>query len=452
MRIIFAIFILLFVTLSPLSVFGNNGQTDVPPPTEEEESGYWKIMRRAEEGFSGPIADWLYYWKDGLRIDSPDKNFTMKINLSVFVDGGKISADDELVRAFPELDSSDLNLRRLRISGFGTIYHWAEFKLDVDFANIREIKDNYIRFIKTPYISLLTLGHMKEPFSLEQWTSGKAITFMERGLPVKAFAPGRNIGMRHYRTALDERMTWGAGAFLNTGSYGDIDEAKDQLTTANGWNLTGRLTYLPWYEEEGRSLLHLGLSYSHLFRDENNPDFRVGWRTRPETRLTDDRLVNTDEFLTESSDLINPEFAYVRGPLSLQGEYFHVFENSGRLDDPQFWGLYIFGSYFMTGEHRNYGTSSGTFYRLEPKRKFHPREGGWGAWEVAARFSFIDLNDEAIRGGKEANFTAALNWYLNKKARFMFNYIQAVVKDRETHPAVDSGRAHIFQARFQIEF
>jgi phosphate-selective porin OprO/OprP len=239
---------------------------------------------------------------------------------------------------------------------------------------------------------------------------------------------------------------------LNTGSYGYIEEAKDQLTTANGWNLTGRLTYLPWYEEEGRSLLHLGLSYSHLFRDENDPDFGVGWRTRPETRLTDDRLVNTDEFLTESSDLINPEFAYVRGPLSLQGEYFYVFENSGRLDDPQFWGFYIFGSYFMTGEHRNYGTSSGTFYRLEPKRKFHPREGGWGAWEVAARFSFIDLNDEAIRGGKEANFTAALNWYLNKKARFMFNYIQAVVKDRETHPAVDSGRAHIFQARLQIEF
>ena len=34
----------------------------------------------------------------------------------------------------------------------------------------------------------------------------------------------------------------------------------------------------------------------------------------------------------------------------------------------------------------------------------------------------------------------------------IFNYVRAYVKDRRTPPAVDSGRAHIFQARFQIEF
>jgi len=452
MRFIFVIFVLSFVALCPPSVSGNNAQTDAPPPAEEDDSEYWKIMRRVEEGIRGPIGDWHYYWKDGFRIDSPNKNFTMKINLSVFLDGGKISADDELGRAFPELEGSYLDLRRFRISSFGTIYHWAEFKLDVDFANIREIKDNYIRFIKFPYISLLTLGHMKEPFSLEQWASGKAITFMERALPVKAFAPGRNIGIRHYRTALEERMTWGVGAFLNTGSFGGLEDAKDQLTTANGWNLTGRLTYLPWYEEAGRNLLHLGLSYSHQFRDQNHPNFREIWRTRPETRLTDERLVNTDEFLTESTDLINLEFATVKGPLSFQGEYFHAFENASALGDPDFWGFYLFGSYFLTGEHRNYGTSSGTFYRLDPRQDFHFRHKGWGAWELAARFSYIDLNDEAIKGGKEANFTAGLNCYLNKKTRFMLNYIRAHVKDRETAPAVDRGRANIIQARFQIEF
>jgi phosphate-selective porin OprO/OprP len=322
----------------------------------------------------------------------------------------------------------------------------------MDFANIREIKDNYIRFIKFPYISLLTLGHMKEPFSLEQWASGKAITFMERALPVETFAPSRNIGIRHYRTALDERMTWGAGAFLNTGSFGDLGQTKDQISDANGWNITGRITYLPLYEKEGRRLLHLGLSYSHLFRNENDPDFREGTRTLPETRLTDDRLVNTDEFLTDSTDLINFEFATVKGPLSFQGEYFHAFENASALGDPDFWGFYLSGSYFITGEHRYYGTSSGTFYRLEPRQDFHFQQKGSGALELAARFSFVDLNDGAIRGGKEANFTAGLNWYLTRNTRFMFNYVLAYVKDRETLPGVDSGRAHIFQARFQTEF
>ncbi len=450
MRSLVAIILLLLAAAFLLPDSGLRAEADHPPP-DMDESEYRKIMRKLEEGLRGP-ADWHYYWQEGLHIDSPEKNFTMKINLSVFVDGGKISVDDELESAFPELDGSDMDLRRFRISGFGTIYDWAEFKLDVDFANVREIKDNYIRFMKIPYISLLTLGHMKEPFSLEQWASGKATTFMERALPVEALALSRNIGIRHYRSAMDQRMTWGAGAFLNTGSSGNLGETKDQISDANGWNLTGRLTYLPWYEDHGRRLLHLGLSYSHLFRDENDPDFSVRWRTRPETRLTDDRLVDTDEFLTDSTDLIDLEFAMVKGPLSFQGEYFHAFENADRLGDPQFWGFYMFGSYFISGEHRNYGTLSGTFYRLEPRQDFHFREKGWGAWEVAARFSYIDLNSEGIRGGREANFTAGLNWYLNPKTRFMLNYIWTRVKDRETPPPVDNGRANIIQARFQIEF
>ena len=71
---------------------------------------------------------------------------------------------------------------------------------------------------------------------------------------------------------------------------------------------------------------------------------------------------------------------------------------------------------------------------------------------MAARFSYIDLNSGTIRGGKEIDFTAGLNWYLTRKTRFMFNYIRAKVKDRETPPPVDSGHTDILQARFQIEF
>jgi len=239
------------------------------------------------------------------------------------------------------------------------------------------------------------------------------------------------------------------GTFLNTGSFGNLGDARDQLSEANGWNLTGRLTYLPWYEQEGRRLLHLGLSYTHQFRGEGVATER---RARPETFLTDDRLVDTGQFLNDCADQINPEFAVVTGPLSFQAEYFHLFNKAEALGDPDFCGFYLYGSYFLTGEHRNYGTKSGAFFRLEPRQNFRPREGGWGAWEVAARFSYINLNDGAIKGGKEANFTAGLNWYLTRNTRFMFNYILAYIKDRETPPAVDSGRSHIFQARFQFEF
>ena len=429
-----------------------HAEEEAPPPGDVEESEYDGIMKNLEEGIRVPYANWHFYWKEGLHIDSPEKNFTMKINMSIILDGGYISADDELEEAFPDLEGPEIDLRWWRIHGFGTIYDWAQFKVDVDFANVRDIKDNWIRFTKVPYIGHFTVGHMKEPISLEGWAGLKAVTFMERALPVDAFWTGRNIGIRRHTMEMDGRLTWAVGAFLNTGSFGSLGDAKNQLSEANGWNITGRLTYLPWYEEEGRKLLHLGLSYSHLFRDSLETDVPSQLRARPESRLTDDRLVDTGKYLTEGGDIINPEFAMVTGPLSFQGEYFHIFQDASALGDRNFWGFYLYGSYFLTGEHRNYGRRSGTFFRLQPKHNFQPRKGGWGAWEVAARLSYVDLNDGAIKGGKEANFTAGLNWYLNQKTRFMVNYIRAKVKDRKTPPAVDSGRAHIFQARFQIDF
>jgi len=449
LRSISICFGVLSAAFSLLLVSSINIQADSRSP-EKFASVYDEWMGIAEEGVKGPVGEWHYYWKDGFRIDSTNKNFTLRTHLSIMVDGGYIGADEELKRAFPDLEGPNVEFRQLRVSIFGTLYDWAEFKLSIDFANVRDIKDEWIRFTKIPYIGHITLGYMKEPFSLENWTGLKSITFMERGLPTEAFAPGRNFGIRRHATALDQRMTWAVGAFLNTGSFSDVGDSKDQIDEANGWNLTARITGLPLYEENGKKLLHLGLSYSHQFRGSKDVGSRL--RTRPESRLTDDRLVDTGEFFTDSADLINAEFAIVNGPLSFQGEYFHVFEDADALGNPNFWGFYLFGSYFITGEHRNYGRQSGTFYRLEPKHKFHPLKGEWGAWELTSRFSYIDLNSAAIRGGKEFDFTAGLNWYLNKKARFMFNYIRAKVKDREIPPAVEDGSADIFQARFQIEF
>ena len=83
------------------------------------------------------------------------------------------------------------------------------------------------------------------------------------------------------------------------------------------------------------------------------------------------------------------------------------------------------------------------------RNPFNPVKGKWGALELAARFSHIDLNDEMISGGKEDNITLGMNWYLYQKIRLMFNYIHARVYDREK-PAVDEGDADIYAVRFQF--
>ena len=479
-RLTFAGFVFFLAVVFPLPAFGSNVQADSPPRERFDSLDEW--LEKAKEGKKGAIVGTHYYWDEGFHIVSRHENFRLKIGGKIILDGGYIDANKELERAFPDLEGYGGDFRSLDVTLLGTIralsaikerteteatektvlpgvnaitsyaaYDALEFKLEIDFANVREIKDNWLRFPRIPLLRHFRFGHLKEPFSLEMRTSITSTTFMERALPNEAFVPSRNLGIRFNKPVLDEKMTLAAGAFLNTGSFSDVGEAKDRMTEANGYNLTARITGLPWYADEGERLVHLGLSYSHGVRNDVDEDDRIQFRARPESRITDERLVDTGFFFADNVDLINPELAIVLGPFSLQGEYFHTFTDADGKDDPEFWGFYVYGSYFLTGEHRNYNASSGVFSRVRPKHNFRPLKGGWGAWELGLRYSYIDLNDDDIKGGKESNFTAGLNWYLSPNYRLMFNYVRANVKDRAI-PQVENGRAHIFQARFQIAY
>jgi phosphate-selective porin OprO/OprP len=125
-------------------------------------------------------------------------------------------------------------------------------------------------------------------------------------------------------------------------------------------------------------------------------------------------------------------------------------------------GAYVQASWFATGEYRAYKTKSGTFGRVSPKAPFDPSKGDWGAVEIAARYSFLDLNNNTIRGGEEQNFTAGVNWYLYSNLRLTLNYVYADVKDTGSTLFNDemdiirtggaSGSIHTIQARAQLEF
>ncbi len=434
-----------------LVLFAENAMAE-NDPLDVFSSGHQELKESAERGGTTPMGYWHAYWKDGFRLDSREKKLGMKFNLSVMGDAGYIGVDEDMDNAFPDLEGPDLLFRQLMVTVAGHLYNFMEFKLQVDFANVRDIKDEWIRFKSLPSIGDVTIGHVKEPFSLEELTSLKHITFMENALPTLAFAPGRNVGIMHQRAASNRRLSWAVGAFLNTGSFGNLGKEQDQLSEANGCDLTGRVTGLPYYQDHGRRLLHLGLSCSYQPRGDAIGGAQVQFRARPESRLTNDRLVDTGEFSADWQGMINPEVALVDGPFSLQGETCITYVNKDTGGNAWFWGAYVFVSYFLTGENRNYETSKGVFSQLKPNRNFHFTEQGWGAWELALRFSHIDLNDSGINGGKEQNITAGLNWYLTPDTRFMFNCIRARVTDRDTPPSVDNALAHIFQIRFHTCF
>jgi phosphate-selective porin OprO/OprP len=210
---------------------------------------------------------------------------------------------------------------------------------------------------------------------------------------------------------------------------------------------------VPLYEDDGEKVVHVGFSFSHQFR--GGSDYMLRYRQRPESHLAP-YLANTGTTIpTNDIDLINPELAVVWGPASFQAEYTHSFvRGDDGTRNSNFWGAYAQLSYFLTGEHRNYKLGSGRFDRVKPNANFNPAQGDWGAFEVATRYSYLDLNDKFVRGGKMWDITAAINWHLFPNARLSLNYVHSELDNLLISPDPDDvdGNADLVQARFQLDF
>jgi len=89
---------------------------------------------------------------------------------------------------------------------------------------------------------------------------------------------------------------------------------------------------------------------------------------------------------------------------------------------------------------------------VKPKTNFSLKNGGWGAWQVAARYSHLDLDDHNIRGGNEDNITLGVNWHWNPNVRVMLNYVMASVDYNPLQTQRESGDANYGMVRVQIDF
>ena len=372
------------------------------------------------------------YWKQGLRFDTADKAFQLKVGGRIMNDWGFFAPSSEVTEGIGPLEDGT-EFRRARLYVEGLLHKHVKFKAQYDFAGGEAgFKDMYIGLTKLPGVGNITFGHQKEPLGLEVQTSSKYITFLERSLS-STFAPERNTGIMFQNAVAGDKMTWAFGAFRNADGFGDS-------FGNGGYNYTGRITGRPWYEDKGRKVLHLGLAYRH-----GNPNGnRLRYRARPSAHLLP-RFVDTRSFSATSSDTIGTEFAVVNGPASIQSEFIYSSVDRPTGQRENFTSFYVQGSYFLTGEHRVYKSSAGAFDRVKPLHSFQPgEEGGRGAWEIAARYARINLNDILIQGGELRDFTFGVNWYLNPNTRFMWNYGWA--------ERIDLGSANLFQSRFQVDF
>ena len=360
-------------------------------------------------------------------LESPEGRSALDVGGVVMIDAAAYDEDKNPL-------GNGTRLRRARIKLEGEIYSDWDYKLSVDFADAdADIKSAYVAYSGFD-VGRLTLGQFKQPFSLEEATSSRNITFMERALP-NVLVPDRAIGLG---LQTDGRK-WAAAV----GVFGESFDEDPADEGDEGWGLAGRFTYAPLASDT--RVVHLGGSAS--FRDPRRTPVR--FRIRPESSVTDVRYVNTGS-IDDISHLtgFGLEAAAVTGPFSLQGEYVRRDVERGRASpDLDFDGWYAYASWFLTGESRTYNPKRGVFGRVVPRRKR-------GALELAARYSSVDLTDGPVTGGREDIFAFGVNWYANPRVRFMANYLM-IDNDEDADDAGEvagGDQPKAFQMRVQAQF
>jgi phosphate-selective porin len=280
----------------------------------------------------------------------------------------------------------------------------------------------------------LTVGKTKETMGMEVLMAGTATPMMERAAVLSAFVPTRDVGIKLANSFLDQRATWSVGVFNNW-------FATDNSFNANGSTISARLSGLPLYNDNGRELIHLGASFRYVQAENDS----VRYRSRPEVN-TAPYFVDTGSFVSDHSDILGLEAGWVEGPFTLYGEYLFNWVDSSSTGNPFFSGYYVTASYLLTGEVRPYNRSSGLFGKVVPLHPFN-FHGEWGAWEIAARFSEVDLNDAEVQGGQFERTSLGVNWHLTEQWRWSFNYGYTDFNRNGT-----TGHAQFFQTRVQWEF
>jgi phosphate-selective porin OprO/OprP len=281
---------------------------------------------------------------------------------------------------------------------------------------------------------------MDLPYVLDEATSSNDIMFMERassGVMAVNLAAGdfrSTVGARWY----NDRF-W-AGAYATGPTTGAIHSASSINPNGTTEQFGAVARAAAQVISTNDYTLHIGGDAQWLIRPPHN--LITGAQTitlndRPEVRIDPTALVSTGALAgVSAAQVYSAEAAATIGSLYLQGEYFWF--NVERkalvgLPDLKFQGGYAQAGYILTGETRKYNPGSASYGGVIPAHPFSLDGGGWGAWEIAGRYSTTDLNDQlatanGVAGGRQNVYTLALNWYVNRNVRFMFDYLHGDVR------------------------
>ncbi|RLS58049.1 MAG: porin [Planctomycetota bacterium] len=367
---------------------------------------------------------------------------TMKINARVHADWWAFPQADSGAAALEgtpavPLDPEDrIGLRRVRFTMRGDINDNMAYRFDVEVADPRDFewRDAFLSFKNLPNNQEIVVGHQKRPYGWDHLNSSNDNIFMERPVVID-FVNGdaRRLGIQVNGYTNDESWNWHYGLF-----NGDNVQDSDPFYVGDHMQMevAARLANTWWYDEEsdGRGWGHWGIAGAVAHPDGDHPNNTARFATRPEARTTD-RWIDTKVIAgAQSYEVLALENVFNAGPFHAAAEAQHIFLQRDGGEDLHFWGAYGEVAYMLTGEHMQWNRKTGSLGSVQPFENFFLVDrmsggtgSGWGAWQVAARYSFMDASDENVLGGEANSVTLGLVWYFNQNAKMQFNYVHGII-------------------------
>jgi phosphate-selective porin OprO and OprP len=339
-------------------------------------------------------------WDNGLHLDSPDDQFHLHIGGIAQVDTVWLIGPQS-VFALPGGGTNGVGnaeatqLRRAILEAEGSIFDLFDYMIEYDFANASNDNSGlqppsfgnltsspaplniWMQVRDVPYLGNVRIGNQTKPIGMTNNTSGAFLPFMERPDNNDAFyGPFDNgfaLGITAWHWTESERVTWRYGVFQpSTNVFG---------VALNKAEFGARVTALPWYEDDGLQLIHVGLGYlgGEIVQNQLRDRARPVLRNAPGFAVP--VLVDTGQVPGSRQYTLAPEFAMVLGSLTVQAEYAAQFLTEAVAPNGQnqgtvfYHGGYVEALYFLTGEHQEYVRREGVFGRVVPLNDLRWKKG-----------------------------------------------------------------------------
>jgi phosphate-selective porin OprO/OprP len=416
-----------------------------PPAPEElarriatvgQESGE-RHDRLQERLDSQPI---LLAGSSGFHLQSADQAYRLRIRGMVQADSHVLFGDDPLNEG-----NNTFSLRRARFSIEGTLFDRVDFRVNPQyggFANGVQILDADIRYRHRPWLGIRA-GKFKGPVGLEVLQPIGHMPFSERSM-VSGLVPLRSIGVQ-----LEGQLGQGAVEY----AAGIFNPAGDGQNTGNA-NFTdhreyaGRLSVRPFHRQGPDLLRGLGLGMAGSYSQVSSNQFGLptsfrgslpGYFTAPAFQPFFTYNPLAGPVVADGSQWrLSPELTYHRGPFGLVAEYVassHGVYNSATFREARLThsGWQLTADWVLTGERA-------ALDGIRPDKPFDPRQGTWGAWQLAFRHSQLNIDPDTfpsfanpmLSAHSASSWSVGLNWWLSRQLRVMTSF---------THTAFTGGGA-----------